>query len=197
MSNEKSVSCRRKQGVIRFRVELAGDFLLLLSLTWFFCGTAALLSLLLAAAVHELGHAGAILAQGDLPRSLRMDAGGLCIRCPPAKGESQEQLRVLAGPVSGLLLGALLCRSPMPFLRMIALTSLSLSAVNLLPASCLDGGRLLYSVGARLFGVAWADGAAAVLDWACILLFALLGIRVRWGWLLWSAWLLYNRVVRN
>ncbi|MBR5702105.1 MAG: hypothetical protein IKX47_06520, partial [Oscillospiraceae bacterium] len=60
-----------------FRLEITGDFLLLLTLTWFFCGGEALTAFALAAAVHELGHAAVLVGLGQLPRALRMDAAGL------------------------------------------------------------------------------------------------------------------------
>ena len=187
MSNEMS-EC------VLFRLELTGGFLLLVTLTWFFCGGERLAALVLAAAVHELGHALLLLLQGDLPLSLRLDAAGLCLRCPPSGGEGRELARTLAGPLAGLLLALALMGSKAPFLRLCAAASLALSALNLLPASCLDGGRLLRSLGCFLLGSLWAERVAAVLDWACILAFAWLGFRGRWDWLLWSAWLLAYRM---
>ena len=182
---------------VPFRLELTGDFLLLLTLTWFFCGGESLGALGLAAAAHELGHAAAMLLQGQLPQALRLDGMGLCLRCPPPGGEGRELLRTLAGPGAGLLLTLALMGSAAPFLRLCARASLALSALNLLPASCLDGGRLLRSLGCLLLGPLWAERIAAVLDWACVAAFALLGIRGRWDWLLWSAWLLAQRLRRG
>ena len=182
---------------VPFRLELTGDFLLLLTLTWFFCGGESLGALTLAAAVHELGHAAAMLLQGQLPRALRLDGTGLCLRCPPPGTEGRELLRTVAGPAAGLLLTLALMGSGAPFLRLCARASLALSVLNLLPASCLDGGRLLRSLGCLLLGPLWAERIAAALDWACAAAFALLGVQGRWDWLLWSAWLLAQRLRRG
>ena len=193
MSNEMSKPGRSRRTEV-FRLEVAGDFLLLLTLTWFFCGGAALSVLLLAASVHELGHAFALLGLGQLPRALRMDGAGLCFRCPPAETDGRELLRTMAGPAAGLLLALVLRGSTVPFLRRCAEASLALSALNLLPASCLDGGRLTRSLAALAFGPAVAERMSLTLDWACILLFLFLGLWVRPDWLLWSGWLLARRL---
>ncbi len=192
MSNQKS-----KPGVpggVLFRLEIAGDFLLLLTLTWFFCGGATLAALALAACTHELGHALAMVLQGQLPRRLRLDAAGLCLTCPPARGEGRELARTLAGPAAGLLLTLALKDSPEPFLRLCAAASLALSGLNLLPASCLDGGRLIRSLAALTLGPRWGEGIGTALDWGCILLFLALGLQDRPDWLLWGLWLLTHRL---
>ena len=193
MSNEMSKPGKKGEASA-FRLELTGDFLLLLTITWFFCGGEAVAALALAAAVHELGHAAALLCLGQLPRGMRMDASGLCFRCPPAGSEGREILRTLAGPAAGLLLALALGSSPEPTLRLTAGTSLALSGLNLLPASCLDGGRLIRSLAALVFGPVPAERVSLVLDWVCILLFLLLGLGSRPDWLLWSGWLLARRL---
>ena len=195
MSNEKSPGNREEKAPLSpFRLEVAGDFLLLVSITGFFCGGRRLAALALAAAAHELGHFAALLALGQLPSALRLDAAGLCLRCPPAEGDGQELLRTLAGPLAGLILAWLLPKDGPAFLSLCGAASLALSVLNLLPASCLDGGRLLHSLGNLLLGPLPAGRIAAILDWVCILVFAWLGIRGRWDWLLWCAWLLYHRL---
>ena len=193
MSNEMSKPGRSRRTEV-FRLEIAGDFLLLLTLTWFFWGGETLAALLLAAAVHELGHAAVLLRLGQLPRGLRMDLAGLCLRCPPAETEGRELLRTLAGPAAGLLLALALRGSGEPFLRLCGETSLALSGMNLLPASCLDGGRLLRSLAVLTLGPLPAERISLALDWACILLFACLGLKGRPDWLLWSGWLLARRL---
>ena len=123
-----------------------------------------------------------------------MDGAGLCFRCPPAGSEGRELLRTLAGPAAGLLLALVLRGSGEPLLRLAAGASLALTGLNLLPASCLDGGRLVRSLALLAFGPAVADRIGLALDWACILLFLLLGLRARPDWLLWSGWLLARRL---
>ncbi len=192
MSNQKSKP-GAPEGVL-FRLEAAGDFLLLLTLTWFFCGGETVAALALAAGVHELGHALVMVLQGQLPRSLRLDAAGLCLTCPPAMGEGRELLRTMAGPAAGLALAFALGRSTVPFLRLCAAASQALSGLNLLPASCLDGGRLIRSLAALTLGPLWGERVSAALDWACVLLFLTLGLRGRPDWLLWGVWLLVYRL---
>ena len=151
MSNGKSLS---KSGC-RFRLQLSGGFLLLLSLTGFLCGTEALFTAVMAACAHELGHLVLILKQGSLPTVLRLDASGASLRCiGPEPDFLQELARALAGPAAGLLLWLLLYGSGNSFLRTVAGMSLMLSLVNLLPAPGLDGGRVLDCL---LTGVMKAD----------------------------------------
>ena len=128
---------------------------------------------------------------------VRLDAAGLCLRCPTAESEGRELLRTLAGPAAGLLMALALRGSLSPFLRRCAEASLALSGLNLLPASCLDGGRLLRSLALLTLGPVPAERIARALDWACILLFAFLGLRGRPDWLLWSVWLLAQRLRGN
>ena len=193
MSNEMSKPGESGRGE-PFRLELTGEFLLLLTLTWFLWGGETLAALALAAAVHELGHAAVLLGQGQLPRALRMDLAGLCLRCPPAATEGRELLRTLAGPAAGLLLALALRGRAEPLLRLWGETSLALSGMNLIPASCLDGGRLLRSLAILALGPVPAERISSALDWVSILLFLLLGLKGRPDWLLWSAWLLVHRV---
>ena len=140
MSNEMSLP----EGGCIFRLELSGGFLLLLSLTGFFCGGEALAAAASAAAAHELGHLALILAQGSLPRRLILDISGACLYCaggePPPR---QELVRAAAGPAAGLVLWLCLrfCGSGFP--RTAANMSLMLSLINLRPAYGLDGDRIL------------------------------------------------------
>lgn len=140
MSNEMSLS----EGGSVFRLELSGGFLLLLSLTGFFCGGEALAAAMIAAAVHELGHLALILAQGSLPRRLILDISGACLYCAGMEpGPRQELARAAAGPAAGFLLWLCFRAGGSGFLRSVAAMSLMLSLINLLPAYGLDGDRIL------------------------------------------------------
>ena len=140
MSNEKSMPERE----CSFRLEVSGGFLLLISLTGFFCGAETLAAAALAAAVHELGHLILILWQGDLPSKLCLDVTGACLFCTgPEPTARQELLRAMAGPGIGLLLFLILRRSEADCLRSAGQMSLMLTLVNLLPAAGLDGDRML------------------------------------------------------
>ena len=140
MSNEKSAF----DGGYSFRLEVSGGALLILSFTGFLCGGEALCAALLASAVHEIGHLAVILAQGGLPRVLRLDASGACLACSgPVPGPREELTRAAAGPAAGLLLWLSLRLWGGQQLRDTSEMSLMLSLVNLLPAEGLDGGRIL------------------------------------------------------
>lgn len=143
MSNEMSAPEQR----CRFRLEVSGGFLLLVSVSGFLCGGEVLAATALAAALHELGHLALILLQGSLPCRLRLDFAGACLSCAGREpGRREELLRALAGPAAGLLLWAAFRASSPPLLQRTASLSLMLSLVNLLPASGLDGGRVLACV---------------------------------------------------
>ena len=140
MSNEKSAFGERSY----FRLEISGGALLFLSFTGFLCGGGALCGALFASAVHELGHLAVILGQGGVPRSLRLDASGACLRCSGPTPEPREELaRAAAGPLAGLLLWLALRLWGGHALHNTSELSLMLSLVNLLPAEGLDGGRIL------------------------------------------------------
>ncbi len=159
MSNEMSLSPKE----YRFRLEVSGGFLLLVSVTGFFCGANALLAAALAAAVHELGHLALILWQGSLPVRIRLDVSGACLYCGgPQPSVRQELLRALAGPGMGVGLWLLLSPATDSFLRSVSEMSLMLGLVNLLPAEGLDGGRVL---GCLLPGIMTTDRWARLSGW--------------------------------
>lgn len=113
-----------------------------------------LAALLLAAAVHELGHLATLALLGAEIRGVSLEASGLCIRCGELTGAFAQLCAALSGPAAGIglffILRGLGYSGP-------AEVSLMLSCVNLLPALPLDGGRALLAVLPGVFGARALD----------------------------------------
>lgn len=112
--------------------------------------------------VHELGHAVVSRAFGYRPSIQLVGLGGLT---HPNANETipwhRDVLLTLAGPFSGLALGliagsiglTLTSVGPLTFvLRALFFANVFWGAVNLLPVTSLDGGRIATAVMIRLFG---------------------------------------------
>jgi len=95
------------------------------------------------AALHELGHLGAMLAFGAQPQRVCLAAAGLRIECPPGLMLSfgREIIIAFAGPVVSLVL-AVLCYAI--GWQDAALVNVGFALFNLLPVRQLDGGRAVY-----------------------------------------------------
>ena len=98
--------------------------------------------------LHEIGHLAAMFAFGCPPERLTLYAGGF--RLTPSFDKlcsrTAEIVILSAGCAVNLLLAAI---SASVGAKDLALTNLSLAAVNLLPFSSLDGGRILALFGTR------------------------------------------------
>jgi len=135
------------------RFEVTPGFLLLL--LWFarVNGWQLLVTVLLAAAVHESGHYLALRGLGASVSGIRLCALGMVMRVSNRRlSYGGELLALLAGPLANLLAAWLLCRTG----KMTAAGAhLVLGAFNLLPLWPLDGGRGLY------LAVSWLAGPEA------------------------------------
>ena len=127
---------------------------------------------LLSSACHEIGHLLTMRLFGVPVLSVRLGGAGAVIEAifPDYK---KEILCALAGPVAGVILGLLLLRS----LPQMAMVSLFLSAVNLLPLYPLDGGRILRSC-LFLLCPTWAERVCPLVTAAVCCLLMLLAC---WG----------------
>ena len=139
-------------------------------------------SVLLAAALHECGHL-AMLRLFRVPvEGLRLTALGAELYAKGTRRLSygRELLVTLAGPAANLLcalLAALLARNTQQGLFCVfAGANVILCAYNLLPIQPLDGGRALYLAAAFFFGPMVGDAVAAVVGTACALSLLVLGI---------------------
>ena len=120
----------------------------MLSALYFFGGIKSVFAVLLAAAVHELGHIAAIKVFKGKIRAMRFDASGLCMSCCGLDSSFKEFVSLLMGPVFGMVYAYTASYFGNKFgstlLLQSAGVSLIFSVFNLLPALPLDGGRALY-----------------------------------------------------
>lgn len=107
-----------------------GGYLLLMPIKW-------VLSAMLAAAVHELGHCAAIWAFGGRVYEIRIGAFGAKIETEPMAGR-EGAVCALAGPAAGALL-CLFWR----WLPAAAFCAFVQTVFNLIPVYPFDGGRAL------------------------------------------------------
>lgn len=117
----------------------------------------------LAAALHELGHLGALKALGAKVGEIRLSVSGAEIRRGSGRTLSYggELAAAIAGPVVSLLCALLAAKVG---LFLLAGLSLSLGVFNLLPITPLDGGRALQAGLSLLVGDHRAAGAVRVLS---------------------------------
>ena len=133
---------------------------------WFvlLCGWEPFLSLLLAAAVHELGHYLALRIQGVPVTGLRLSPWGAVMDCRRnVLSYGGELLALLAGPGANLALSAALCLAPRPPEALIG-AGLVLGGFNLLPLRRLDGGEALRCALTFLLGPERGEGIAAAVS---------------------------------
>lgn len=117
---------------------------------------------LLACALHELGHYGLLRLLGGDIKELNLTAIGAEMVPERALNYWQEGLVALAGPATNILLAFL--ASGFAGGRVFAGLNLSLGCLNLLPLSQLDGGRVLSSIATLLFSPACALRVSRGLD---------------------------------
>jgi Zn-dependent protease len=117
----------------------------LVSSSWQWMG--ALLPILF---VHELGHWLAMRAFGHRDAGIAFIplVGAATTTRTPFRKRWQEVVMLLAGPIPGIVAGIALLVVPatrhLPRLQMVAITAISINALNLLPLHPLDGGRILH-----------------------------------------------------
>ena len=129
----------------------------------------------LAALFHECGHLLAARLLSIRLRSIELDLFGARIY-PAAQIPSYraELLLAAAGPAFSLLLGLLLLPHAFPFARLVLTATLSFALFNSAPIAGFDGGRILYCLLARLFGITVAEEILSVTTYlTLLLLFAL------------------------
>ncbi len=113
---------------------------------------------LLALFIHELGHLFTARGLGYRVRSLELWPFGAALTTDLGAGSRSALPVLLAGPLCGLVAAAMsllllrLLPGTASIMEPFFLLNLTLSAVNLLPAEPLDGGRALVSVLSRALG---------------------------------------------
>ncbi|MDO4316425.1 MAG: peptidase M50 [Oscillospiraceae bacterium] len=171
-------------------VRVSAGFCLLAA--WFAAanGWRLLLTVLGAAAVHELGHLLVLRRLGTRVTGLRIGMLGAVLETDSGRlSYGGELLAVLAGPAANLLCALLLAALGGSRWAVPVGAHLVLGAFNLLPVGPLDGGRALYLL------AAWSAGPAAA-EWAVRWIGAASAVSLAAvvGWLMWrtggSLWLL-------
>lgn len=158
------------------RVVFYPGFVALLSASAYFGSLRLLAVLLLAAAVHELGHVTAAWCLGHRLDRLTLTALGAELTLEDGGTDSffQDLVLSLSGPGANLLLGAVLAVwSQTPLLLG---ANLLLACFNLLPVVPLDGGYALFALLSWLMPLEWADRLTALISRVFSLSVALLGM---------------------
>ena len=133
---------------------------------------------LLFAALHELGHLGAMLAFRARPQRVCLVAAGVRIECAPGLGVSfgKEIVIAFAGPAVSFALAGLFAIAwrawDAPLLHDCAMLNLGFALINLMPVRQLDGGRALYYALCRRWREALADGVCFAVSLACLFVIA-------------------------
>ncbi|NHN43140.1 site-2 protease family protein [Halorubellus sp. JP-L1] len=151
-------------------------------------GSAAAVGLFLSVAVHELGHAAAARRYGIETSAITLwILGGLASLDRIPKEPGRELVIALAGPAASVVTGVAcyaalvaLPASTTPavvfVLGWLAITNITLTVFNLVPAFPMDGGRVLRAFLARNRPYVDATRIAARIGTIFALLFAILGI---------------------
>jgi len=149
------------------RVEISGGAVLVAALLFYLDRSGVFAAAVLAMLLHELGHWCAIQALGGRVTALRLTCAGAELRLSAARPLSPGKMLLcaLAGPAANLLLAAagyLLARHGVgEKLYLFAGLNLGLAFFNLLPASRLDGGKVLESLMAALGRPEWGRRVTA------------------------------------
>ncbi|MEG2007185.1 MAG: site-2 protease family protein [Oscillospiraceae bacterium] len=129
------------------KFDMSAGAVLLLAALWFICDVPTFAAIFLAASVHEAGHILALRAAGCRISGFRADAGGAMLLRRGALSAEGEVICAASGPIAGLVFAFLASAAgrytAIPLLTTASGISLALSLFNLLPASPLDGGRIL------------------------------------------------------
>ena len=135
------------------KLHVSGGFWLVLAMAVLLFPIRFLAGVILAAAVHELGHLAAIRVTGGRVLGMEFHAGGVRILTGPMEPRT-EIICALAGPAVGAL--TILMWRVFPEL---AAAGLVQTLFNLLPAYPLDGGRILRNICCkrRDFGVQYGE----------------------------------------
>lgn len=142
---------------------MSAGFCLLLAWFWQANGTALLLTVLGAAALHELGHWVVLSCLGGSVRTLHLSVFGALMETDSRRlSYTGETAAVLAGPLANLLAAGLCSLGETSFCRVFAGANLALCLFNLLPVRPLDGGRALELVTSWLWGEQAGECAARI-----------------------------------
>ena len=144
---------------------LPGLFLLLFAMP-----RAYAFSVLSSVLLHEMGHLFASLLYHKPPRSIKIVPTGISLGLVSASSYVEEIVVAAAGPLMNLLCFTLTPLFPSALTNTMKSVSLLLCFLNLLPIATLDGGRVLKSVLAILFGETVAERILQITTALCLVL---------------------------
>jgi len=130
------------------------------------------------AALHEIGHLGAMFVFRARPQRVCLAAAGMRIECPPGLSLSftKEIVIAFAGPAVSLTLAGFFAVAyhvhAIPLLQDCALINFGFALINLMPVRQLDGGRALYYAFCRRLNESTADGICFAVSLACLFVIA-------------------------
>lgn len=129
----------------KLRVEVGLDFVLLLAVFYLIDTQNLFFLALFAALIHELGHIFAIWLCGAYIERIELHGYGarMLLAQYPLLSCKREIFIAAAGPIAGIVAAMVFSAIGNETCTLIAGFSFVLSAFNLLPASPLDGGRIL------------------------------------------------------
>ncbi len=162
------------------RFSLSPGAIFVLSFVYFFGGLSGLAAVILSIAVHEAGHAVAVITLGGKVKGLRFNFSGLCMDVAGAYSTVGEVFIHLSGPLAGGVLAYACAKlgdaAANNFFLRTAGISLALTIYNLLPALPLDGGRALCCVISGFAGREYCENAMYFISIAISLALAFLGV---------------------
>ena len=120
--------------------------------------------------LHEMGHLFATLLYHKPPQSIKIVPTGISIGLASASSYAEEIVVAAAGPLMNLICFALAPLFPSSLTHTMRSISLLLCFLNLLPIATLDGGHVLKSCLALLFGETVADRALQITTALCLVL---------------------------
>ena len=158
------------------------SFFVLTAMIMLFLGIRAALITIISIAIHELGHLIAVWLCGGSIRKLRIGALEAEIFFTGSFSYGKDILIALSGPIVSLIAAAISGSIANYFgfedAYYLAGINLIYGLLNLLPSSPLDGGRVLSSILALLFGPFVADKIQSVFDLICCVIAMMAGIYV-------------------
>lgn len=132
------------------RVSVRGGFVLLVAALFYFDSTGLLFWVALAAVLHEAGHALVLRLLGGRVEQWEFSLRGIIMYMPrfPVMSYGKDFLATLSGPLFSLLTALVASRAAaltgVANLNVLAGVAFTQGLFNLLPASSLDGGRILH-----------------------------------------------------
>ena len=125
------------------RWDIGWGALLALSFAYFFDDTGLFAACIPAIAVHELGHAAALMYFGARIRKVSIRIYGAKIDYSGILGSRERAISLAAGPAAGAIYSAAAYMMPGSFGKLSAMAGAVMTVFNALPILPLDGGQIL------------------------------------------------------